>query len=137
MTASHTMLAHVSDLVRVELAGYIPDAFAIAGVTSERLSGPDVGDYIRTTVIFEDDHPELDARALNKFSTHLDPLCNVRGFDGPSPTQMEARYRHDFRHRAVAPSTASYQLDRTHSRWACKPRSPAPSPQPLNLRQRR
>ena len=34
MTASHTMLAHVSDLVRVELAGYLPDAFAIAGVTS-------------------------------------------------------------------------------------------------------
>ena len=84
MTASHTMLAHVSDLVRVELAGYLPDAFAIAGVTSEVLSGPDGDDYIRTTVIFEDDHPELDARALNKFSTHIDPLCKARGFDRPT-----------------------------------------------------
>ena len=84
MTASHAMLAHVSDLVRIEIAGYLPDAFVIAEVTSELLSGPDGDDYIRTTVILEDDHPELDARALNKFSTHIDPLCRARGFDRPT-----------------------------------------------------
>ena len=84
MTASHAMLAHVSDLVRIELAGYLPDAFVIAGVTSELLSGPDGDDYVRTTVIFEDDHPELDARSLNKFSTQIDPLCKARGFDRPT-----------------------------------------------------
>ena len=84
MNASHTTLAHVSDLVRMELAGYLSDAFVIADVTSELLPGPDGDDYIRTTVIFEDGHPELDAHALNKFSTNIDPLCRARGFDRPT-----------------------------------------------------
>ena len=84
MNASHVTLANVSDLVRVELAGYLSDAFVIADVTSELLPGPDGDDYIRTTVIFEDDHPELDAHALNKFSTNIDPLCQARGFDRPT-----------------------------------------------------
>jgi hypothetical protein len=84
MNASHATLSRVSDLVRMELAGYLSDAFVIAGVTSELLPGPDGDDYIRTTVIFEDDHPELDAHTLNKFSTHIDPLCQKRGFDWPT-----------------------------------------------------
>ena len=84
MNASHTTLADVSELVRMELAGYLSDAFVIADVTSELLPGPDGDDYIRTTVIFEDDHPELDAHALNKFSTNIDPLCQARGFDRPT-----------------------------------------------------
>ena len=84
MTTSDTALTDVSDLVRIELTGYLSDAFVIAEVTSEFLPGPDGDDYIRTTVIFEDDHPELDARALNKFSLHIDPLCRERGFDRPT-----------------------------------------------------
>ena len=84
MNASHATLADVSDLVRMELAGYLSDAFVIADVTSELLPGPDGDDYIRTTVIFEDDHPKLDAHALNKFSSNIDPLCQARGFDRPT-----------------------------------------------------
>ena len=41
-------------------------------------------DYIRTTVILEDGHPELDARTLNKFSLHIAALCMQRGFDRPT-----------------------------------------------------
>lgn len=84
MNSSQATLAHVSDLVRVELAGYLSDAFVIAEVASELLPGPDGDDYIRTVVIFEDGHPELDARVLNKFSTHIAPLCKARGFDRPT-----------------------------------------------------
>lgn len=84
MTGLGANLDHVSDLVRTELRGYLSDAFVIAEVTSELLPAPDGDDYIRTTVIFEDDHPELDARALNKFSTHIDPLCQAQGFDRPT-----------------------------------------------------
>ncbi|MYC37858.1 MAG: hypothetical protein F4X66_13245 [Chloroflexi bacterium] len=84
MNASQATLAHISDLVRMELAAYLPADFVIAEVTSESLPGPDGDDYIRTTVIFEDDHPELDARALNKFSLRIDPLCAERGLDRPT-----------------------------------------------------
>ena len=84
MTAEYATLGHVSDLVRTELTRYLSDAFVIAEVTSEILPGPDGDDYIRTVVIFEDDHPELDARALNMFTTHIDPLCKARGFDRPT-----------------------------------------------------
>lgn len=84
MTASETTLSHVSDLVQSEISGYLSDAFVIAEVTSEFLPSPDGDDYIRTTVIFEDDHPELDGRALNDFSLHIDPLCTERGFDRPT-----------------------------------------------------
>ena len=84
MTTSVSDLPHISDLVHLELDGYLSDAFVIAGVTSEFLPGPDGDDYIRTTVIFEDGHPELDARALNKFSLYFDPLCIARGFDRPT-----------------------------------------------------
>ena len=84
MTVSYATLDHVSELVHIELARYLSDAFVIAEVTSEFLPGPDGGDYIRTTVIFEDDHPELDPRALNKFSLYIDPICAERGFDRPT-----------------------------------------------------
>ena len=84
MTASDTALTHVSDLVRIELAGYLSDAFVIAEVTSESLPGPDGDEYVRTTAIFEDAHPELEAHTLNKFSLHIDPLRRERGFDRPT-----------------------------------------------------
>jgi hypothetical protein len=44
MTVSDTALTHVSDLVRIELAGYLSDAFVIAEATSEFLPGPDGDD---------------------------------------------------------------------------------------------
>ena len=84
MADSDTTLAHISDLVRIELPRYLSDAFVIAEVTSEFLPSPDGDDYIRTTVILEDGHPELDARALNKFSLHIDPLCTERGLNRPT-----------------------------------------------------
>ena len=84
MTRDDTLLAQVSDLVQIELAKYLSEAFPIAEVTSEFLPGADGEDYIRTTVIFEDGHPELDGRALNKFSLHIDPLCTERGFNRPT-----------------------------------------------------
>ena len=70
MATDHATLGHVSDLVRTELPGYLSDAFVIAEVTSEILPGPDGDDYIRTLVIFEDDHPELDARTAQVFHPH-------------------------------------------------------------------
>jgi hypothetical protein len=84
VTRDDTLLAQVSDLVQIELAKYLSEAFPIAEVTSEFLPGADGEDYIRTTVIFEDGHPELDGRALNKFSLHIDPLCTERGFNRPA-----------------------------------------------------
>lgn len=79
-------LAHISDLVHTELAKFFPDAFVICGVTSELLPNPYGDDYIRTTVVLEDGHPQLDARALNKFSLHIYPLCTERGLDQPTIT---------------------------------------------------
>lgn len=84
MTLSKPTLMQVSDLVHTELKNYLPEAFVIAEVTSELLPGSDGDDYIRTTVIFEDDHPELDARTLNRFALHMYPLCTQRGFDRPT-----------------------------------------------------
>jgi len=84
MNSDYADLTPISDLIRIELVGFLSADFVIAGVTSEILPGPDGGDYIRTTVIFEAGHPELDARALNRFSLRLDPLCAERGFDRPT-----------------------------------------------------
>ena len=89
MTAPDITLADVSDLVHIELAEYLSNDFLIAEVTSEFLPGADGNDYIRTTVIFEDGHPELDARALNKFSRRLEPLCAKRGFRRPTVTYAD------------------------------------------------
>ena len=61
-----------------------PTAYPIAEVTSEILPGANGEDYIRTTVILEDGHPELDGRALNKFTLHIAPLCTERGFKRPT-----------------------------------------------------
>ena len=84
MATLETTLAHVSDLVRSTLPEFLGDGIAIADVNSEFLPGPDGDDYIRTTVILEDDHPELDARTLNKFSLHIAALCMQRGFERPT-----------------------------------------------------
>ena len=89
MTTDNTLLAQVSDLVQIELTKYLSDAYAsdayaIAEVTSEIQPGANGEDCIRTTVILEDGHPELDGRALNKFTLHIDPLCTERGFKRPT-----------------------------------------------------
>ena len=61
--------------VRSALREFLGDGIAIADVYSEFLPGPDGGDYIRAKVILEDDHPELNARTLDKFSLHIAALC--------------------------------------------------------------
>lgn len=63
------------------LPEFLGDGIAIADVYSEFLPGPDGDDYIRTKLILEDDHHELDARTLNKFSLHIAAPCMQRGFD--------------------------------------------------------
>ena len=84
MAACSATLLQVSDLVETELAKFLPDGFVISGVTSELLPDQDDREYIRTIVILEDGHPQLDPRTLNMFSRHLDPLCTQRGFDRPT-----------------------------------------------------
>ena len=84
MAACDATLLQVSDLVETELAKFLPDGFVISGVTSELLPDPDDREYIRTIVILEDGHPQLDPRTLNKFSQYLNPLCAQRGFDRPT-----------------------------------------------------
>lgn len=43
-TSDKTLLPHVSDLVHIELAGYLPATFVITEVASEFLPGPDGDD---------------------------------------------------------------------------------------------
>ena len=84
MATCEDTLMHVSDLVETELAKFLPAGFIISKVNSERLPAPDGDDYIRTTVVFEDGHPELDPRTLNKFALYLHPICAQKGFDRPT-----------------------------------------------------
>lgn len=84
MTTCDATLLQVSDLVETELAKFLPNGFIISSVTSELLPDPDDREYIRTIVILEDGHPQLDPRTLNTFSQHLYPLCTQRGLDRPT-----------------------------------------------------
>lgn len=84
MATSQSTLTHISDLVHAELRGYLPDGVHIDRVTSEILPSHDGEDYVRTTVVLEDGHPDLDFRALNRFSLHLHPLCAKLGFVLPA-----------------------------------------------------
>ena len=84
MTTCDATLLNVSDLVQTELVKFLPDGFVISGVTSELLPDPDGEHYIRTLVILEDGHPELDPRTLNKFSQYLYPICLQQGFERPT-----------------------------------------------------
>ena len=84
MTTQSTLLAEVSELVKVEFSKYLNNTFAVAGATSEFLPGADGEDYLRTTVILEDGQPELEGRVLNKFSMHIDKLCRERGLCCPT-----------------------------------------------------
>ena len=83
MATSEATLRHISDLVHTELQEYLPNDVHIDSVTSEILPAHDGGDYVRTTVVLKDGHPELDPRALNRFLLRLHPLCTQRGFDMP------------------------------------------------------
>ena len=83
MAISQSTLPFISDLVHAELQGYLPEDVHIDHVTSEILPAHDGGDYVRTTVVLEDGHPDLDPRVLNRFSLHLHPLCAKLGFDLP------------------------------------------------------
>ena len=84
MTTCDATLLHVSDLVQTELAKFLPSGFLVSGVISELLPDPDGKDNIRTIVVLEDGHPELDPRTLNNFSQYLHPICVQQGFDRPT-----------------------------------------------------
>ena len=84
MKASDTNLDHVSELVRSELANFLSKDFVIAEVTSELWEDTEGDDYVRTLVILQDGHPELDGHVLNQFSRRMHPLCAERGFDPPT-----------------------------------------------------
>lgn len=84
MTTHETLLPEISDLVQIELAKYLSEAFPIAEVTSQFLPGANGEDYLRTTVILEDGHPKLDPHILNKFTLHIDTVCTERGFYRPT-----------------------------------------------------
>ena len=87
MTTCDATLLEVSDLVQEELAKFLPNGFLISGVISELLPDPEGEKYIRTIVVLEDGHPELDPRTLytlNNFSQYLHPICVQQGFDRPT-----------------------------------------------------
>ena len=84
MTTSTTPLEHLSDLVHTELNKYLKDQFVITEVRSEILPASEGEDYIRSTVILEDGHLELDPHTLNKFALHIESACAKRGFARPT-----------------------------------------------------
>ena len=84
MRTADSTLYQVSDLVQVELNKYLTNDFVIDEVTSEFLENIEGEWYIRTTVIFQDDHPRPDPRALNRFSIDIEPLCAQRGLLRPT-----------------------------------------------------
>lgn len=89
MPTSQSTLPLISDLVHAEIRGYLPEGVHIDRVTSEILPSHDGEDYLRTTVVLGDGHPDLDFRALNRFYLHLRPLCAKRGFDLPGITYAD------------------------------------------------
>lgn len=84
MTVSDSTLVQISDLVHTKVGEYLPDHTCIDRVTSEILPTSDGEEFVRTTVVLEDGHPELNPRALNEFFLMLHPLCTERGLDLPS-----------------------------------------------------
>ncbi len=84
MTMSAKTLLDISDLVRSELRGHLSDDVCIDRVTSEVLPTSDGEEYVRTTVVLEDGHPELDPYVLNEFSYLIHLICDTRGFNAPS-----------------------------------------------------
>lgn len=71
MTTIDAELAAASDIIHTELQRQIPAGFTICRVITELAPGPRGEEYLRATVVLEDNHPQLDARFLNEFSHHL------------------------------------------------------------------
>ena len=89
MTIPDQTLAQISDLVRTELPQYLsPDAFIVSEVVSKVLPGSDDDEYIKTRVILEDGHPNLDGHTLNRFALHISDLCTERGLERPLVTYV-------------------------------------------------
>ena len=84
MTMTDTSLLQISDLVAIEIQGYLPENTRVDHVISDLLPTVDGGEYVRTTVILEDGHPDLDPYVLNEFSRLIHPLFTERGFDVPA-----------------------------------------------------
>ena len=76
-------LNYISYLVHSRITGHLPDDVRVDRVFSEFLPTVDGDEYVRTTVVLEDGHPELDPHVLNEFSRLIYPLCLSRGFEAP------------------------------------------------------
>ena len=76
-------LNYISYLVYSRITGHLPDDVQVDRVFSEYLPAVDGDEYVRTTVVLEDGHPDLDPRILNEFSQLIYPLCISRGLEVP------------------------------------------------------
>ena len=85
MTTAQDILKKAARIVRTELPKHLSADFAINDVEAKSRPGPDCENYIHVNFIFEDDHPELDARKLLRFKQTLHPMFEHAGIV-PSPT---------------------------------------------------
>ena len=84
MTMTDPSLLQISDLVEIEIRHHLPENTHIDRIISDLLPSADGGEYVRTTVVLEDGHPELDPRVLNEFSRIIRPLFIERGLNVPA-----------------------------------------------------
>lgn len=76
-------LNYISYLVYSRITGHLPDDVHVDRVFSVHMPTAYGEEYVRTTVVLEDGHPELDPHLLNEFSPLIRPLCLSRGFVAP------------------------------------------------------
>ena len=125
MTTPETLLPEISDLVQIELAKYLSEAFPIAEVTSQFLPGANGEDYLRTTVILEDGHPNwTHTSSTNSRCTLTRSARNGASTAPPSSTLTEARSRFDHAGHSTA---GANRLETTPSHRPGNPDSPAAS----------
>ena len=81
MAANPETLGKISTVIRAELPKYLSYEFVIYDVKAQNRPGPDEEDYVHVRVILEDDHPKLDPRMLNEFSSEMHALFDHGGLD--------------------------------------------------------
>ena len=83
MTANPETLEKISGVVRAELPKYLSEEVLIYDVVAQNRPGPDEEDYVHVRVVLEDNHPKLDPRKLNRFSSDMHDLLEQSGIDHP------------------------------------------------------
>ena len=83
MTTKDPTLHDISDMVHARVVRHLPDDVHVDRVFSELLPTEDENEYIRTTVVLEDGHPDLDPNVLNEFSQVVYSLCISSGIEAP------------------------------------------------------